>query len=171
MDGTAPVDLFIVTGTMGAGKSTVAERLVPRLPDHVVFDIDWVIESLGMVAGRPIPSHQPSWPGVRDTWLAIAAAIGRGERSTVLCGPFTPSDLDELPSLSLIDKIHWLLLDCSDVALKQRLDERRWQASDIDDAVNDAAELRTHGFTALRTDALEPEAVADEVAAWVRGVE
>jgi hypothetical protein len=162
--------LILVTGTMGSGKSTVAERLAVLLDEHVVFDIDWAIESLGMVAGHPIPEYPPAWPGVADTWLAIAAAIARGGRSTVLCGPFD-SDIDDLPSLRLHQDVRWLLLDCADELLRSRLGDRGWESADIDDAVRYAERLRSAGYQVVRTDTRSPDDVAAEVTAWVEAVQ
>jgi hypothetical protein len=165
------VTLHIVTGTMGAGKSTVAELLPPLVRELVVFDIDWVIESFGMIARRPIPQNPQSWPGVRDAWLAIAAAIERGGRSTVLLGPFTPEDLQGLPSLSAHRDIRWTLLDCEDEALVERLAARGWERNDIIDALTDSAQLRTLGFDSIRTDDAKPAEVARRVAEHLRRVE
>jgi hypothetical protein len=161
--------LFIVTGTMGAGKSATAELLPPLLAECVVFDIDWAIASLGMVAGSPIPEHPPAWPGVNDTWLSIAAAIGRAGRPTVLCGPFTPSDLADLPSFAGVGEIHWLLLDCADDVLRARLSARTWELRAIDEALRDAFEMRELGCRTVRTDTDAPEVVASHIVRWVRG--
>jgi Ni2+-binding GTPase involved in maturation of urease and hydrogenase len=54
-----------VTGASGAGKTTVHPHLVDALTECAVFDVDYLLDSLG----------HDDWRRFRDAWLSVAHAV------------------------------------------------------------------------------------------------
>jgi len=156
--------LFVVTGASGSGKTTVYPHLVRALPECVVFDVDWLMDSFGQ-ACAPAPL---SWPAFRDAWLSIAHGAAQGGRHTVLLGPFLPDQLASLPARRWVTDIHFAVLDCSDDVRRARLAARpQWRERAIGEHIAFAAHLRTIVPMLVRTDA-SPADAAERVAGWVR---
>jgi hypothetical protein len=156
--------LFVVTGASGSGKTTVYPHLVATLPECVIFDVDWLIDSFAQ-ACRP---GEIAWPAFRDGWLSIAHGVAQGGRHTVLLGPFMPEQLALLPARRWVTDIHFAVLDCTDDSRRARLTGRPpWRERSIDEHIAFAAHLRKTIPTLISTDT-SPTDAADRVADWVR---
>ncbi|HLN65185.1 MAG TPA: hypothetical protein VK464_27000 [Symbiobacteriaceae bacterium] len=156
--------LFIVTGTSGAGKSTVVPELRRRLPDFDVFDMD-------LLAGD-------DWQQIKWNWLKIAYSIAQSGRGTVLCGTVVPENLAGAPYLPFFDGIYYLNLHCDDATraarLRARPAYRGTTEAFIADHANFARWLLTNAATAfdppmptVDSTGRPPGEVAAEVASWV----
>jgi hypothetical protein len=157
--------LFVVTGAAGSGKSTVRQPLIDALPECAVFDANWLYDS----ARRMSLPDSMDWTSFRDAWLAVAHGVAQVGRATVLIGTFLPSEMAVLPARRWIGDIHFAALDCSDDVRLARLASRsEWRRRDADEEVAFASLVRSSVEPAVRTDSQSPDAVAAELAAWVR---
>ena len=78
----------------------------------------------------------------RRLWLDTLHALIENHRSPVLFAPWAPTDLGGLvpPWRS---EIRWLLLDCPEAVLRERLGAREgWTEARIQEAIVDASQLR-----------------------------
>jgi hypothetical protein len=156
--------LFVVTGASASGKTAVFPHLVAELPDCLVFDVDWLIGPFQ----RACEFGEVDWPALRDAWLTIAHGAAQGGRSTVLLGPFTAAQLDDLPARRWIAEVHFAALDCADEVRAERLGARpRWRERDVERHVAFAAHLRDTVPTVVRTDEGTPQDAARRLASWV----
>ncbi|MGC4937137.1 AAA family ATPase [Kribbella sp. DT2] len=152
--------LFVVTGAPGSGKSTVVPELL-RLSAGglVVMDMDELLDD-GKLLGITIADSAAAahWPAYNLLWLRITELVRRSGVPVLLLGPLTPSELPEG---------RWLHLDCPDAVRRTRLAARGWSEAQVEDALDDAVELRTlvprsvHG-------AGTPEDSAREILTWVK---
>lgn len=154
--------LFLVTGTSGAGKTTVVQPLGRILPECVVLDVDVILHVAAM-----------GWETWRNTLLQLANAHALGGRATVLCGSMLPEDLTELPARRLIGPIHCCTLYCPDSVLVERLRQRpAWRGSGDEEFIANqlkfAAALRARISPAFESSGQSAEELAERIAAWVR---
>ncbi len=160
--------LFIVTGTSGAGKTTVASELIKALPECVVFDKDLLLSTC-----------TASWENFYTSWLLLAHSIAQGGRHTVICGTILPQDLDQCEARELVSTIHFLNLHCSDAERAKRLRTRpSWRGVSeafIEEHKRFAQWLLDNASTSfdppmptLDTSTLSVEEVAQRIAEWVR---
>ncbi|WP_432825216.1 hypothetical protein [Dactylosporangium sp. CA-092794] len=157
--------LFVVTGASGSGKTAVFPHLVAALPDCLVFDADWLIGPFE----RACEFGEVDWPALRDAWLSVAHGAAQSGRHTVLLGPYTPEQLDDLPGRRWVGELHFAVLDCADDVRTERLAARsRWRERAIDRHLAFAAQLRATIPAVVRTDDGPPERSARRVADWVR---
>jgi hypothetical protein len=151
----------VVTGAPGAGKSTVVPELL-RLSAGglVVMDMDELLDHDGRLLGIKIAEQAaaPHWPAYNTIWLRITELVRRSGIPVLLLGPLTPSELREG---------RWLHLDCPDDVRRTRLTARGWSAAEIEDAINDAVELRKLVPRSVRGDGT-PEDSAHEILTWVK---
>lgn len=165
--GRALAPLFVLAGAPGAGKTTLAPRLIDKAVGPVVVDMDEVLED-GALLGVPIahPEAAPNWPAYNRMWRRVLAIIRRAGHPVVLLCPI-PSP-EEMAERALWDEpVHWALLDCDDQLRLDRLRGRGWPRDWIDDAMTDARLGRELLGTVFRTDAADVDTVADRILAWV----
>ena len=161
--------LFVVWGAFGTGKTTLAALVAPRLRECLVFDADWLIEPLSVLAGRELSLQTESWPALGDVWLALAHAAAAADRPTVLFTPASPDEIEALASRASVGETHYLLLDCADEAIRERLKRRDgWPEEWTRESLVDASRYRAMGGEAMRADEAPPEPTADAIVAWVR---
>jgi broad-specificity NMP kinase len=152
----------VVTGAPGSGKSTVVPELVRLNPGNlVVMDMDELLDDHGRLLGIDIasPTAGPIWPAYNALWLRITELIRRSGIAVLLLSPLLPAELPEG---------RWLHLDCPDAVRRKRLAVRGWPATEIEEAVADAAEIRKHVPRSVRGD-VAPERSAKHILEWVRG--
>lgn len=153
--------LVVVTGADGVGKSALVPRLARQLDDVVVLDKD-------LLFGPWEDSHE------YGRWLRIAFGLAAGGRSLLLLGHVRPRDIDDSPWRSLVESVYWCLLDCSDETRIQRVRGRPKSADigyeNLRSILDRAQQLRDEVppyAKRLWTDGREPDAVADDVRAWI----
>ncbi|PSJ30531.1 hypothetical protein B7P34_00465 [Streptosporangium nondiastaticum] len=162
--------LHLLTGAPGAGKSTLIEHLAPY--PFATVDFDELIDPIGELLGMDVRSSSASrvWPGYNRLWVKITALLLRaGEPVLVMC-PLTPDEWkDGTAGAEGVPEAVWGRLDCEDADRRARLAARGWDASEIESALADAAELRgvvERGFT---TSGRSAAGTAADLAAWVGG--
>jgi hypothetical protein len=157
--------VFVVTGAAGSGKTALRQPLIDALPECAVFDANWLYDSTRRMS---LPDSM-DWTSFRDAWLAVAHGVAQGGRATVLIGTFLPSEMAVLPARRWIGDIHFAALDCADDVRLERLASRSdWRRRDVDEELAFASLVRSSVEPAVRTDSQPPDAVAAELAAWVR---
>lgn len=166
--------LLALTGSSGAGKSTVGPRLVERLRDRVVVleqDVLWTGGLRDDVDGHPT---------FRSTWLRMAAMIHQSGRPVVLCGTVVPPEFEPLPERVLFSEIHYLALIAEPDVLARRLRARpRWRGWDeerieemlrFNDWLRRQARELAPPVELLDTTHAPLDATVDTVLAWVERV-
>jgi broad-specificity NMP kinase len=152
--------LFVVTGAPGAGKSTVIPELLRlRSGQLVVMDMDELLDSEGRVLGIEIAdsSAAANWPAYNALWLRITELVRRSGTPMLLLSPLVPKEMPEG---------RWLHLDCPDSVRRKRLAERGWSDEQIDDAIDDAVQIRKLVPRSVPGDST-PEESALQILAWV----
>ena len=158
--------LRFICGAPGAGKSATADILRSSQDDFLVFDIDWLAEPAGELAGRSLYTDPTTWKPYNALWLQVLGmTIANGARPLFFC-PNSPADYADAVLPSGCSKIHWLLLDCDEDTRRERLQRRDWAPAQIDEALEDADELRTMVETAIDTSNTTPSEVASMVIEW-----
>ncbi len=162
-DVSGRLPLFVVTGASGAGKTTVTSALTQVLANCDVFDVDVTLHVAAL-----------GWDVWRNTWLQLAHAIALNGRPTVLCGSLMPDQLAGLPARHLVGPIHFCNLDCPDDVLVERLRARPpWRGCTPEFVAEQrrfAGWLRSHVTPSFDTSGVGPEAVALQIARWVRAL-
>ena len=111
------IGLFFITGVNGAGKTTIVPLLRRTLPAHyVVYDFDQ----------RGVPdnvTHQ--WRKDETTyWIQQAQKNAEKNISTIICGLTWPSEVHTGVANLRRKEVHLALLDLSQTAIRQRLNQR-----------------------------------------------
>ena len=83
----------------------------------------------------------------------------------VRLSPLTPEQVQR-SSVGLVD-VRWAVLDCSDDARRRRLTTRELAPAELQEALDDAAELRVLGIDVLQGDGTIADA-AQAIASWAR---
>ena len=174
-----PVIIWI-NGGFGAGKTTLAEELVRRLPDAVVYDP----EDVGLMLWKWLPpngdfQHLPSW---RELVVATALSLRRHHADTLIVPMSLIRDAYRAEILGGLadagEEVLHVFLEAEAAVLRERHDARvhipgssgtnqsarEWALSRIDAAVA-AAARQPGGTLRLRSDRLTPAELADEVLA------
>lgn len=157
--------LFIVTGASGVGKSAIIEPLQHLLTEYGVFDKDQIWAS--------------NWDMVYNNFFRIASALAQGGRKTVIVGTIIPEHLEGLSDRDLVGEINYINLHTDDQTRRMRLISRRkWGLPDeefIQQHARFAAWLLAnaetkfgHPMPTFDTTSISPEAVAEQVAGWIK---
>ena len=126
--------VFIVTGTSGAGKTTVIPELRKRLEDFVIYDGDSIA----------IKDHNVA----KCNWLRIAKSNVASGIKTIICSTIVPENLFECDHTDYFD-IYYINLQISDEAVIERLQNRNWDEQLIENYVGFSNWLRNNGETAF----------------------
>ena len=157
-------DLTIVTGAPGSGKTTTLNALLEMGSDFLAFDIDWLADTAGRLAGKSISSDSSTWEPYGALWFEVLHSIYRNAKQPVFFTPNSPADIESIGKPHWCGDIRWLLLDCDDPTRKKRLDERSdWSAERKAEALEDATELRESVKVRIDTGAFSPSEVASKV--------
>jgi broad-specificity NMP kinase len=151
--------LTYVLGAPGSGKSTVAPLLRRVLSGHVVLDWDAYMRAASELAGRDIRRDPTTWPIYRRLMRAIVDTIL--PLPLIVLGVCTPDELGGWP----IDS--WIVLDCADEERERRL-ANNGDATDVEDALADAARYRALGLQVIDTTDRTPQSVADALARTIQ---
>jgi hypothetical protein len=111
--------LLLIGGASGAGKSSVCQALLGRLPEFVLLDADIIWQ----------PAFDTPGDGYRaffTTWLRLCLNIGQSGRPVALFGAGigVPDALEPLVERRFFSTLHYLALTCDDDVLVTRLAER-----------------------------------------------
>ena len=79
--------IVVVNGTFGVGKTTVAERLVGRLPGSLLFDAELVGSFLRRIV---TPIENPADFQDLALWRSLTVTIARDLRATYGCALIMP---------------------------------------------------------------------------------
>lgn len=161
--------IVLIAGAPGAGKSSMHRAFLDLGSGHVAFDMDALIQPASWLAGADIRATPQTWPVYNELWLAILESVAANGSVAIL---FTPIDQTDLMSGGTGGfPVHWLLLDCSDETRRARLVGRQWPATEIDEAVRDAAKMRRQEFeTVIDTTDDDPAVAAARLEAWLGGL-
>jgi hypothetical protein len=100
--------------------------------------------------------------------LSHAHGAAQSGRHTVLLGPFTPEQLDDLPGRRWVGDVRFAVLDCADDARRARLTARpKWRERAVERHVDFAAHLRATIPAVFHTDDGTPPEVARRLADWI----
>ena len=161
------MQLTVLLGAPGAGKTTLLSHL--RGGDLLVADMDEILED-GALLGVPVASGSGAahWPAYNRLWVRIASMMTRAGVPVLLSSPVTPSEWDTaVAEVGEPVPTTFVLLDCEDGVRSQRLEERRWSAEQITDALADAAALRDFGLPVLDSTARPVTDVAADLTSLV----
>ena len=111
------------------------------------------------LAGRDIRRDPTTWPIYRRLIRAIVDAIL--QLPLIVLGVCTPDELGGWP----IDS--WIVLDCADEERERRL-ANNGDATDVEDALADAARYRALGLQVIDTTDRTPQSVADALARTIQ---
>lgn len=160
--------IHIVTGAPGAGKSTALQSLVSLSTDYLAFDMDWLIGSASRLAGKDLHFEPSVWRPYNQLWFDVLHSVYLNNRVPVLFAPIAPNDIPKEDMPNWCVGINWLLLDCADDVRKERLMARSdWSQSRVDEAFEDASELRSLVQEKLDTGVRSPQMVAEGILEWL----
>ncbi|MFF1696162.1 hypothetical protein ACFVXC_21450 [Streptomyces sp. NPDC058257] len=173
-------DLRLITGAPGAGKSTLLAHLRqdprqnlrqhPRQGPFTVVDFDELPDPDGRLLGIEITSPDAGavWPDYNRLWVRVASMLTRGNQPVLVTCPLTPAEW-EAAAAGVADapEPEWALLDCDDRDRRTRLTARGWDDAEIEEALQDARELRDLIGTGFSTSGRAPCDTATAVAAWL----
>ncbi len=127
--------LLIVTGTSGAGKSTVCVRLAGTIPGAVLVDADVFADAMSSVLS---PNHD--YPAFWRSMTRVAHEISQNNLAVVFFSTMLPEQLPvNTPVLDYFESVSFLCLACNAEALRTRLLRRLGDGSDtqrIEEAVD-----------------------------------
>jgi RNase adaptor protein for sRNA GlmZ degradation len=159
----ATLPLIIVTGTSGAGKTTIVERLPEALPEFDVFDCDLLL------------GHFADFERLFGAWLAVAWSLAMQNRRVVLALSSRPEVIERQPERQLWRNVLFLNLHCDDDERERRLRARpAWRNSATDEFIANmkpfAAVLIQEAAATVDTTNRGVDDVLAEVTAWIRGI-
>jgi broad-specificity NMP kinase len=152
--------LVYVVGAPGSGKTTMAPYLRDALDGWVVLDWDALLEPAGALAGEDVRRAPLLWSRYDDLVLASVREVTRSGLDCAVLGVRTPSELTEWP----VDA--WLLLDCPDIILVQRL-VADGRTDVVTEAIADASADRELGLVTVDSSVTDPAQTAAALAAAI----
>jgi hypothetical protein len=121
--------LLIVTGASGTGKTTVALKLSPAMPECVCMESD-------ILWSEEFNKPDDDYKQYRNLWLRVAKNISQSGRPVVLFGTSTPGQFEKCPESRYFSSINYLAFVCSETKLVQRLQARPgWRKSGSNDVL------------------------------------
>jgi len=164
--------LLIVTGASGTGKTTVALKLTPQMPECVCLESDvlWRDEF-----SQPDDDYRQ----YRELWLRVAKNIAQAGRPVVLFGSSTPGQFEQCTESRYFTAIHYLAFVCAGDKLVERLKARPgWRKSGSEETVKgmidfnrwltENAELTRPKMTLLDTSDLTLDESIESTRDWIK---
>jgi hypothetical protein len=155
--------LYVVAGAPGAGKTATVGPLRQVLGGVVVLDMDEFLEPAGVLAGADLHEAAEHWPAYGELCQRLVGAVLDSGVDCLLLTPLEPAEVG--PRFA---RARWAVLDCPDELRRQRLARRPMDRAGIEDAVRDAARLRTLGLPVLSSAGTLRD-TGSAIASWVRG--
>lgn len=154
-------NVYIVTGTSGAGKTTIIPDLRDLLNDFVVYDGDSI--------------QIKDYNVAKCNWLRIARSNALSNIGTVICSTIVPENLVECDHLEYFENIFYINLEIEDDTVIKRLQNRNWNKEMIDNYVHFSNWLKQNKNTAfnpplhvINTEDKTPLEVAKEVVMYIK---
>jgi hypothetical protein len=117
--------LLLVGGASGAGKSSLAQRLLGTRDDVIVLD--------GDILWQPaFDTPDDSYLAFRTSWLRLCLSLNQSGRPVVLfsAGMVVPANVESLVERRYFSSVRYLALTCDDAVLEARLRSRpAWRES------------------------------------------
>lgn len=110
------VPLFIVTGSSGCGKSTVAQILLGKLNPYFIIDADFLLHDIKGFGG--------SWDAFWNHVSIVSLTLARNLRPIVVVGRVTPAQIEKAKTLSYFSAVHYMVLTCDPPTQTARLNGR-----------------------------------------------
>lgn len=134
------------------------------------FDMDNLLPAASSLTNSDLRLDEQRWPAYNALWLTAMQAVSSNNILPVLFCPLTPQEtvLANEAANHNSAHLHLLLLDCDNASRRKRLTERGWAAVRIDEACEDAAELRSVVDLKLSTDIHPASQLAREIVHWMR---
>lgn len=152
--------LYIVTGTSGAGKTTVIPELRKGLDHVVVYDGDSVVV-------------ESDYNISKCNWLRIAKGNADSGINTVICSTIIPENLFDCDHVKYFD-IYYINLRIDDETIIKRLQHRNWNEELIKNYVNFSKWLIEHKDKAFDPPMLEiyaegktPKEIANQIIDYI----
>lgn len=159
---------FLITGTCGAGKTTLVQELKKRqLNNFIVYDFD----DCGVPDGADVTWRKKA----TRNWLKTLKESNSKGFHTILCGGSVPPEVLECPEYEESLNIHFGFIKASDALVKERLQERNWDIKQIEDNINWAiclerfVKIQPNHFL-LDSTVNTPEQVADSALDYINKV-
>lgn len=159
------MSIFFITGTSGAGKTTLTEQLQAKLSQgtFAVHDFD----ECG------VPEHADAiWrQATTDYWISIAQENVKQGKSTIICGVCVPTEV--LKNRPLDMTVNFGFIKLADDEIVRRLQLRGWNEQLITDNINWAHYLETevrkqpHHIIVESTLNSTADKVADQFIDWI----
>jgi adenylate kinase family enzyme len=164
--------LSIITGSSGAGKSTICLELAPFLQECVVMETD-------ILWGLVPNTSENNYGDYHNTWLRIAKNIGQAGRPVVLCGTALPEHLETRPERRYFSTVHYLAMVCDDSTLVERLKQRpSWRGTASEDVIKHMVQfnrwLKEHAattnpaMTLYDSGSRSIQETTQDIAQWIR---
>lgn len=158
---------YLVTGAPGSGKSTVVAALLSLETPFIIFDIDWLAQAAGELAGKSIYFDPTVGKPYLKLWFEVLDSVAKNGKTPIFFVPIDKSDAAHALGEVQAASVQWLLLDCPDEEREKRLRRREdWVEERIREALDDGRLLRQEGIPRIDTGDKTPLEVAREVLRW-----
>lgn len=155
--------VYFVTGISGSGKTTLVELLKQKLKSACVYDFD----------EKGVPKNPDiNWRiETTDMWLKKAKENLAKGKLTVICGVCVPKEVKASNYCTGLNP-QFAFLYIPDDVIKQRLKERKWSETEIQNNINWADKLlkfvhqQPKSFI-IDSSVNKPEAVAEKIMLWI----
>lgn len=118
MTPTRKMDLFLLIGASGVGKSTAAEILFQREEDYLVIESD-------LLWDERFNTPENGYAPYRELWLTVCANISQIGKPVLLCGCGVPEQFERSKARKYFNRLHYLALVCAPEELERRMREGR----------------------------------------------
>ena len=160
---------IVLIGYRGTGKSVVGRILARRLNMEYVGMDAVIVERAGMAIPQIVENR--GWPGFRDLETQVALDLAVRDNLIVDTGGGIIERPENIPALEKNGRIFWLQASVDTIVRRIQGDDQRpalTEGKSFTEEVAEVLEKRVARYAAaarhaIDTDALTPEAVADEV--------
>ncbi len=127
---TKKVQLFIISGASGIGKSTLCEYLLENEREYIVMESD-------LLWHPRLDTPEDNYQEFRRLWMRMAAQISQVGMPVVLCGCAVPEQFEAQMERDLFTEIHYLALVARADVLTERMrvgrgiHDEAWIASSV----------------------------------------